>query len=111
MFLWLGPNQLQYHRDSFKLHPTHEIMKNASATIGLLLLIDLACQAENWPHWRGPNFNGSTTEKNLPATFSKTEHVKWFAELPGPSAATPVVWGRHVFVSFGGEAPKSLHAL
>src|SRR5206468_6258275 len=88
-----------------------ELMKNASTAVALLLLMLFSCQAENWPHWRGPNFNGSSTEKNLPATFSKTEHVKWFAELPGPSAATPVIWDTHVFVSSGEEATKSLHAL
>jgi len=86
-------------------------MKNASAALSLALLIAFSSQAENWPHWRGPNFNGSTTEKSLPATFSKTEHVKWTADLPGPSAATPVVWDTHVFVSSGEEATKSLHAL
>src|SRR5260221_2441639 len=91
--------------------PKPKTMKNASAALGLLLLIRFSCQAENWPHWRGPNFNGSTTEKNLPATFSKTKHVKWYAELPGPSSATPVIWDTHVFVSSGEEATKSLHAL
>ena len=48
---------------------------------------------ENWAQWRGPNFNGSTSEKNLPATFSRTENVVWSAPMPGPSGATPVVWG------------------
>jgi len=67
--------------------------------------------AENWPHWRGPEFNGATSEKNLPATFSKTENVKWVAELPGPAAATPVIWGNRIFVSSGEEKTKTLHAL
>jgi outer membrane protein assembly factor BamB len=55
--------------------------------------------AENWPQWRGPFFNGSTTETNLPATWSKTENVLWTAPLPGPSHATPIVWGGSVFVT------------
>jgi hypothetical protein len=55
--------------------------------------------AENWPQWRGPHFDGSSTEKNLPAEFSKTNNVKWVAPLPGPSAGTPIVWGDRVFVS------------
>ena len=58
-----------------------------------------ALHAENWPQWRGPAFNGSTTEENLPATWSKTENIVWTAPLPGPSGATPVIWGDHVFVS------------
>jgi hypothetical protein len=31
------------------------------------LLISVPSRAENWPQWRGPYFNGSTTEKGLPA--------------------------------------------
>jgi len=75
------------------------------------LLVVVSSHAENWPHWRGPAFNGGSPEKNLPATFSKTENVKWIAELPGPSAATPVTWSDHLFLSSGDERTKSLHAL
>jgi len=55
--------------------------------------------AENWPQWRGPNYDGSSSEKNLPEHFSKTENVAWRAPLPGPSGATPVIWGDAVFVN------------
>ena len=55
--------------------------------------------AANWPQWRGPELNGSTSETNLPATWSKTENVLWSAPLPGPSHATPIVWDDSVFVN------------
>lgn len=55
--------------------------------------------AENWPQWRGPFFNGSTTETNFPSQWSKTENLAWTAPLPGYSGATPAVWGDSVFVS------------
>ncbi len=64
-------------------------------------------RAENWGHWRGPFFNGSTTETGLPATWSKTENVAWVTPLPGFSGATPVIWGDHVFVS-SPDAAKNL---
>jgi outer membrane protein assembly factor BamB len=38
-------------------------------------------------------------EKGVPATFSKTENVLWTAPMRGPAAATPIVWGKHVFIS------------
>ena len=79
------------------------------ATFSLLTLHSLC--AENWPQWRGPNFNGSTKEKNLPATFSRTENVLWTAPLPGPSGASPVVWGDYVFVSSTDDAAKTCVAL
>ncbi len=63
--------------------------------------------AGNWPQWRGPNFNGSTSEKNLPTTWSKTENVAWVAPMPGLSGATPAVWGDHVFVT-SPDAQKNL---
>jgi outer membrane protein assembly factor BamB len=75
---------------------------NLRVLAGTTLILGLAAaavQAENWAQWRGPSFNGATTEKGLPQTFSKTENVVWAADLPGPSAATPVIWGDKVFVS------------
>src|SRR6185295_8542138 len=71
----------------------------------------LTVQAGNWAHWRGPNFNGSSPEKNLPDDFSKTNGVKWVATLPGPSAATPVIWGDMVFASSTDDKTKTLRAM
>jgi outer membrane protein assembly factor BamB len=56
-------------------------------------------QAENWPNWRGPNLDGSSPEKNLPAKFSKTEGVKWAVDVPAIAASVPVVWGDKVFLT------------
>jgi outer membrane protein assembly factor BamB len=67
--------------------------------------------AGNWAHWRGPFFNGSTTETNLPASFSKTENVRWAAAMPGPAASTPIVWEDRVFVSSTDAAAGQLLAL
>lgn len=68
-------------------------------------------QSENWPQWRGPAQNGSSTEKNLPSTFSKPENLKWSVAMPGPSAATPVIWGDHVFVSTSNLEEKAMYAM
>ena len=67
--------------------------------------------AENWPQWRGPNYDGSSAEKNLPEHFSKTENVVWRAPLPGPSGATPVIWGDVVFVNSVDAETKTRVAL
>lgn len=58
-----------------------------------------AADAADWPHWRGPSYNGSTTERNLPDNWSRTENVAWAADLPGEAASTPVIAGDRVFVS------------
>jgi outer membrane protein assembly factor BamB len=67
--------------------------------------------AQNWSNWRGPNYDGSTVARNLPVEFSKTNGVKWVADLPGPAAATPVIWGDHVFVSSTDTKTRTLRAL
>ncbi len=70
----------------------------------------LPATADNWPQWRGPHFNGSSDEKGLPSNWSK-ESALWKTDLPGPSAATPVIWGDRVFVSTTDLGTKTLHAL
>src|SRR5688572_29221067 len=87
------------------------ILKRIFLAVSSLALLTLSAVAENWPHWRGPYFNGSTTEKDLPVQFSKTENIKWTASLPGPSAATAIIWEDHVFVSSTDEKTKTLRAL
>jgi outer membrane protein assembly factor BamB len=86
-------------------------MRMLALTAAACLSLSSASRADNWANWRGPNFNGSTTEKNLPATFSRTENVLWSAEMPGPSGATPVVWGDHVFVSSTDDMAKTCVAI
>ena len=77
----------------------------------VVLMVASLAQAENWGQFRGPHFNGSTSEKNLPTKWSQTENVAWVAELPGASAATPIIWGDHVFVSSTDAKTKSLKAM
>ena len=68
--------------------------------------------AENWPHWRGPNFDGTTDEKGLPTTWSATEdgseNIRWQVDLPGPAGSTPAVWQDRIFVTSGDKAGDGL---
>lgn len=66
---------------------------------------------QDWPNWRGPSHNGSAQAVNLPVKFSPTQNVKWIADLPGPSAATPIVHGSSVFVSSTDPKNQALLAL
>jgi len=86
-------------------------MKRLVAVLGFVVAIASTCRGENWGHWRGPEFNGSSPEKNAPSAFSKTENVKWSAVMPGTSAGTPIIWGDRVFVSSGDDKSKSMRAL
>lgn len=73
----------------------------------LVVVVSLAFGAE-WPQWRGPALNGSSPETGLPSTWSLTENVRWAVVLPGPGAATPIVWGDRVFIS---STSKDTHEL
>ncbi len=55
--------------------------------------------AENWPLWRGPNDDGVSKETNLPAEFSDTKNVIWKLPMPGSAGATPVIWGKRLFLT------------
>ena len=74
-------------------------MRKCCTFLAFVLVAVSIVQAADWPHWRGPNFNGSTDEKNLPSDWSQTEGIAWSVDLPGSSAATPIIWADRVFLS------------
>lgn len=86
-------------------------MKPALLSFGLVLSLITSTMAANWPQWRGPDFNGSSPEKNLPTQWSKTKNVAWVLDMPGPAASTPVIWDNHVFVSSVDTRTKSTLAM
>jgi outer membrane protein assembly factor BamB len=72
--------------------------------LSLLLLSAAApAPAADWVHWRGPEQNGFSREKGLPADFDptdkKTGNVVWTAPYGGRSA--PLVMGGRVYVLQG----------
>jgi outer membrane protein assembly factor BamB len=75
-------------------------MKNKSISILILLLFAFPyLNAENWPNWRGPRLDGTSSETGLQQKWSKTENVIWRTALPGPAASTPVVWSNRIFLT------------
>ncbi len=64
-----------------------------------VVVLPAACLATDWPHWRGPNYNGSTDETNLPDSWSATENVAWTADMPGPGEGTPVIAEGRLYVA------------
>jgi outer membrane protein assembly factor BamB len=55
----------------------------------------------NWPQWRGPALNGTSSETGLPVKWSKVENITWKLVMPERSGATPIVWGDHLFLNVG----------
>ena len=67
--------------------------------IAFVLVLAVPAVAADWPQWRGPFFNGSTNEKNLPASWSAAENTAWVSPLPGESGATAIISNGRVFVT------------
>lgn len=65
-------------------------------------------RADNWPNWRGPQGNGISSEKNVPAEWGPDKNVAWKVALPGAAGASPVVWGDQVFLTSVNEAGELL---
>ncbi len=73
-------------------------MQLRSAIIAAVLVAG-AVHAEEWPGWRGPRGDGTSTETGVPLTWSKTENIAWKTPIPGIGHSSPIVWGDRVFVT------------
>ena len=65
----------------------------------VLLLSVVSVHAEDWPQWRGPRGDGTSTETNLPLKWSTTENVAWKVALPGRGYSSPTIWGDRIFLT------------
>jgi len=55
--------------------------------------------AENWPQFRGPNAQGTSSAVNLPTEWSKDNNIAWKTAIPGDGWSSPIVWGERVFLT------------
>ena len=73
-------------------------IRNFSVIIVLLVLMSqTVTRAENWPRWRGPNGDGTSSETNLPTKWDSTTNVLWKSPVPGVGHSSPIVWGDRLF--------------
>jgi outer membrane protein assembly factor BamB len=66
--------------------------------------------ADNWPQWRGPESDGTSSESGLPLDWGTDRNIAWRLPLPERGAATPIVWGERIFLTVG-EDPRQSNAL
>jgi len=67
--------------------------------VSLILMTLSAAWAENWPCWRGPNGDGTSSETILPTQWDSTMNVLWKSPVPGVGHSSPIVWGDHLFTA------------
>jgi outer membrane protein assembly factor BamB len=72
------------------------------AAVSLLALggpLSSAAEDENWPQWRGPGGLGVAQGTAYVDEWSPEKNVLWKAPVEGRGHSSPVIWGRHLFVT------------
>ena len=69
-----------------------------------MLTVLLAAQsllAEDWPGWRGPRGDGTSTDTGFPLTWDAAsgKNIRWRVDVPGDGHSSPVVSGDRVFLT------------
>lgn len=69
-------------------------------TLLFLFLLATSLSAEDWPGWRGPLGDGSSTEKNVVTEWDGAtgKNVAWKSPVPGEGHSSPIVVKGRVFV-------------
>ena len=78
------------------------ILSYNATLVCALLLAATAVQAQDkpaWPQFRGPESNPVGTHAKLAESWSKTENVEWFQDIPGRGWSSPIVTGDKVYVT------------
>lgn len=63
--------------------------------------------AADWPHWRGPHYNGTSEEEGLPKTLTE-DNILWKTPMPSMSSASPMVLGNRVYCTSNSADMESL---
>jgi outer membrane protein assembly factor BamB len=76
----------------------NDVLRRA-VLLPLLFLLTSTLSARQWPEFRGPDGQGHSTEKGLPADWSESRNVLWKTAVPGSGWSSPVVGGGKVWLT------------
>jgi outer membrane protein assembly factor BamB len=71
----------------------------------------LSASELNWPEFRGPRGDGTSTAKGLPLRWDEHQNVKWQTPIHGRAWSSPVVWGGQLWLTTATEDGHELFAL
>lgn len=78
-------------------------MTNLKSLCRILLLLIInsvsVMEAQNWPGWRGPNGDGTSSETGLPVRWDSVTNVVWKTTVPGKGYSSPVIWNDKLFIT------------
>ena len=67
--------------------------------ICLFLCVNPTLHAQDWPQFRGPDGQGHSSERGLPAEWSETQNIVWKVAVPGRGWSSPVVAAGRVWLT------------
>jgi outer membrane protein assembly factor BamB len=70
----------------------------------------LPLDADDWPWWRGPNFNG-VASKPIAVEWSESKNILWKTPVPGRGHSSPIIVGSRIFLSTADEQRNLLSVL
>jgi outer membrane protein assembly factor BamB len=73
--------------------------------------VSVGSAAENWPEFRGPHGDGTSTATGLSTTWSESEHVTWKTPIHGRGWSSPVIWDRQIWMTTATPDGKQLFAV
>jgi outer membrane protein assembly factor BamB len=85
-------------------------MVRAWSVVALLLAATLRVDAQ-WPQFRGPDGNGTSTSTTLPLTWAEGLHVRWKTAIHGRAWSSPVILGSQIWVTTATEDGRALAAV
>lgn len=73
------------------------LLRRALALV--LFTTSLPAAAADWPRFLGPTGTAIVKDAKIPLKWSDTQNLLWKADLPGPGASSPIVFGDKVFIT------------
>ena len=81
-------------------HTTVAVLATTWALLAHPGFAEERAREQDWTRFRGPNADGvAQDDPRLPDKWSKTENLKWVADVPGRGWSSPIVCGNKVFLT------------
>ncbi|MFH1747089.1 MAG: PQQ-binding-like beta-propeller repeat protein [Planctomycetota bacterium] len=59
-----------------------------------------------WSQWRGPAATGVAPHGDPPSKWNEELNIRWKTRIPGKGHATPIVWGKYIYVQTAVETDQ-----
>lgn len=83
----------------------------AAFLVVIFLLGTGSAEASDWPDYRGPRRDGKSPAMNVPLKWSESENVVWKTPIHDQGHSSPVVLGRHVWLTTATADGKDMFVL